>query len=170
VEISKRSLVGWLGDKTVENIGAREAVKRSAAAVLQYIRYRGECIRTRSSRGRPHSPRINNRRDFRALHHRLVNVVLSAYFSGSLKVHRLPPPPPPIHSTPSRPATARPPAAAADPRPPHQEVHLVNVYRGAGRKLFLARSIKPTGQKMWSATAAAAAAVPGHRPLSPPTQ
>jgi len=86
-----KTLVGWLGYKTVETIRAREAVKRSAAAILQYIRYRGECIRTPSARGRPHSPRINNHRDFRALYHRLVSVVLSTFFSGSLRVHRPPP-------------------------------------------------------------------------------
>jgi len=90
VEISK-FIVGWLSDKTVENIRAQKAMKHSAAAAtIQYIRYREEWIRTPSAHGRSHRLRINNRRDFRALYHRRVSAVLFAYFPGSLKVNYLP--------------------------------------------------------------------------------
>lgn len=85
--------VGWLGDKNVENIRA-QAVKRSAAAVLQYIiRYRGECIRTSSARGGGRTARGSIIVGISAPSTTgLVSVVLSAYFSGSLKVHRHPHP------------------------------------------------------------------------------
>lgn len=78
VEFSK-FIVGWMSDKTVENILVQDASKNYSAAI-QYIRYRKEYIRTPSTRWRPHDQRINNRRDFHALYHRRVSAVLFALF------------------------------------------------------------------------------------------